>query len=83
VLYVQPDQLSAAAGYLNREWGCYGYTIVGIESPTHVVTLFRVTHSDGSRFTIATDKWGNCRDWSDESGERDRVAAMHAQAVAA
>jgi len=79
-LYLSADQMSAAAGYLARQWGEYGYTIEGIESPSTRVSLFRIRHSDGSRFTIATDRWGNCRDWESTEGERARVLEMHAKA---
>lgn len=82
-LSLTPDQMSAAASYLIREWGEYGYTIEAIECPTYKVALFRIRHSDGSRFTIATDKWGNSRDWESSDGEQDRVADMHRAASAA
>lgn len=77
------DQMSAAAAYLSRNWGDCGYRIEAIEQATYAVALFRVVHADGSRFTIAADKWGNCRDWQSPEGETTRVRDMHAQATAA
>jgi hypothetical protein len=80
-LSLTADQMSAAAHYLAREWGDESrYRIEGIESPTLKVSLFRVVHADGSRFTIAADKWGNCRDWDTDDGERERIAEMHREA---
>ena len=81
-VWLKPDQMSAAASYLNREWGDYGYCIEGVESPTTVVSLFRIVSSDGSRFTIGVDRWGNCRDWDTPDIESDVVAEMHSHAVA-
>ena len=67
-LSITVDQLASVAGYIAREWGDYGYTIEGIESPTHAVSLFHVRHSDGSRFIVAADKWGNCQKAADSPG---------------
>jgi hypothetical protein len=61
------DQLSVGA-YIAKEWGDYGYTIEGIESPTWAVSLFHVRYVDGSRFIVAADKWGNCRKAADSQG---------------
>lgn len=80
VLWLSADQMSAAASYLARQWGEYGYHVEAIETPSIRVSLFRVIASDGSRFTIATDTWGNCRDWESSDGERERVLEMHAKA---
>ena len=59
MLSISPDQMSAAGSYIAHEWGDYGYRIEAIESPTHAVSLFHVCASDGSRFIVAADKWGN------------------------
>ena len=94
MLSITPDQMASAGGYISREWGDYGYRIEEIESPTRAVTVFHVVASDGSRFTVLADKWGNCRhvDTHEFGGyqraERSAflvsaVAAMHANAVAA
>ncbi len=88
---ITPDQLAAAGSYIAREWGDYGYTIEGVESPTHAVSLFHVRYLDGSRFVIAVDKWGNTggpvESHGYDSPERtaaltELVSEMHAQAVA-
>lgn len=87
-----PDQMSAAAGYIAREWGDYGYSIEDVESPTHAVSLFYVRALDGSRFVVAADKWGNTGGPVDSHGyaspERTAaldalVAEMHTAATAA
>lgn len=89
-LTVTPDQMASAGGYISREWGDYGYRIEDIQSPTHAVSLFHVVASDGACFSVAADKWGNCR-YQDTHGlsESQRssalaplVAEMHAGAVA-
>ena len=80
---VTPDQMASAGGYISREWGDYGYRIEGIESPTHAVAVFRVVASDGSRFAIAADKWGNCRALPDgDIARRTVITVMHDHAVA-
>ena len=85
---VTPDQMSAAASYIAREWGDYGYRITNIESPTYLVSAFYVRHSDGSEFVILADRWGNCREVHD--GQQQRTDAefiaemardMHADAT--
>jgi hypothetical protein len=90
-LSITPDQLASAGSYIARTWGDYGYRVEGIESPSRVVSLFYVYASDGSRFTVAADKWGNCR-YLDTHGmslaERSAavapmVAEMSAKALAA
>ncbi len=90
-LSITPDQLSAAGSYIAREWGDYGYRIERIESPTRAVSLFHVVASDGGRFIVAADKWGNTGgpvgSHGYDSPERtaaltELVSEMHAQAVA-
>ena len=89
MLYISADQMSSAAGYLARNWGDYGYRFEKIESPTTKVSLFHVVHSDGSRFAIAVDKWGNCRHLDTRGHDADviplasLVKEMHAKASAA
>lgn len=90
-LSITPDQLSAAGGYISRNWGAEGYVIENITAPIRRVTLFHVRASDGSRFVVAADSWGNCRHMSHadhEPAERtgvliDLVRDMHAKATAA
>ena len=57
---VAPDALSAAAHFVDREYGSYGYRI-GIAMSSGAVTAFEVAHFDGSRFNVLVDKWGNAR----------------------
>lgn len=59
---VTPDQLASAGSYIARGWGDWGYRIEEIETPAlGRVSLFHVVASDGSRFTVLADRWGNCR----------------------
>ena len=85
-LWVSPDQMAAAGSYVSREWGDHGYVIECVESCTHRVSVFRVAASDGSRFAVIVDTWGNCR-WLDthnsDDGLVELVEEMHAAAVAA
>jgi|HubBroStandDraft_2_1064218.scaffolds.fasta_scaffold241314_3 hypothetical protein len=81
---VTADQMSSAAGHLVRNWGDYGYRFEGIETRTHAVSVFRVVCSDGGRFSIVADKWGNCRHLDTHSGDDgldELVSEMHANAV--
>ena len=83
MLSITADQMSAAAGYLTRNWGDYGYRFEAIESPTHRVSLFRVCCSDGGRFTIAADRYGNARHLDTHNGDEGLsalVSEMHAAA---
>ncbi len=90
MLQIAPDQMSSAGSYISREWGDYGYSIEKIESPTHRVSLFHVVASDGSRFIVATDRWGNSRHLDSHGYAADKqpaeltelVTEMHATASA-
>lgn len=55
---VSTDQMFAAAGFVSREWGDYGYRL-GVESSWFEGAVFLVQHSDGSEFRILVDRWGN------------------------
>ena len=82
---VTADQLSSAAGYLTRNWGACAYRFEGIESPTHAVSVFRVVASDGGRFAIVADKWGNCSHFDTHNGDAglaEVIREMHVKAVA-
>jgi hypothetical protein len=81
---VTADQMSSAAGYLTREWGDYGYRFEGIETRTYAVSVFRVVCSDGGRFSIVADKWGNTRHLDTHSGDEGLaglVTEMHEAAT--
>ena len=83
-LSITTDQLSAAGSYIAREWGDYGYRFEGIETRTHAVSVFRVVCSDGGRFSIVADKWGNTRHLdthNSDDGLAEIVAEMHAKAT--
>ena len=81
---VTADQLSSAAGHLRDNWGDYGYRFEGIETLTYAVSVFRVCASDGSRFAILADKWGNTAHLdthSSDEGLHELVMGMHAKAT--
>jgi hypothetical protein len=83
---VTADQMSSAAGHLVRNWGDYGYRFEGIETCTYAVSVFRVVCSDGGRFAIVADKWGNVAHLDthtdNEVALADLVRDMHAKATA-
>ena len=82
---VTADQMSSAAGYLTSNWGDYGYRFEGIETRTYAVSVFRVACSDGGRFTIIADKWGNTRHLdthSSDEGLHELVMELHEKATA-
>ena len=81
---VTADQMSSAASYLIRNWGDYGYRFEGIETRTFAVSVFRVVCSDGGRFSIVADKWGNTSHLdthNSDDGLAELVAGMHAKAT--
>lgn len=57
------DQMGAAVGYLSREWGDHGYRIKQDDRPG----VFECSHSDGSRFYISADAYGNTADVPDST----------------
>ena len=80
---VTADQMSSAAGYLVRNWGDYGYRFTDLYSASSAVSVFRVTCSDGGRFTIVADKWGNTRHLdthTSDDGLVELIREMHAKA---
>jgi len=79
---VSPDQLSSAGAFVARGWDDYGYAFEGIESPTRLVSVFRVVCTvDGSRFAIAVDRWSNCALLPDDADARvAKIRAMHEHA---
>jgi hypothetical protein len=82
VLCVSIDQLSGAAAFIGRNWGTHGYTFTHIESPTRLVSVFDVRHSDGSRFSIVVDRYGNARELPEHEPARgDCVRNMHIEAA--
>jgi hypothetical protein len=78
---VAPGALSAAAHFVDREYGSHGYRI-GIAMSSGAVVAFEVAHSDGSRFNIIADKWGNVRTVPQDVAAAERMFKdMHRNAV--
>lgn len=59
--FVALEAMSAAASYVRREWGDYGYSL-GIVCGQSGAGLFCARHSDGSRFWFVADRYGNVAD---------------------
>ena len=87
---ISPDALIAAGGYVNREYGPTGYRFEAIEC-FGPVTAFRVRCSDGGRFFVIADRWGNCESvtcegYESESFDNPKLATiiedMYRKAVA-
>ena len=80
-----PEALSAAAHYIEREYG-YGYRLgISPAIAARSVTVFEVAHFDGSRFNIVADRWGNVEripDGVTADGALDVVMSMAQKAVA-
>lgn len=55
---VDPEAFASAARFVQREWGDVGYRI-GFEARDGGLYVFRCAHSDGSRFWVWADKYGN------------------------
>ena len=51
----------AAAGYLSRNWGDYGYRIGVHQAEWNGGGVYGCRASDGSEFFLHSDKWGNVR----------------------
>jgi hypothetical protein len=82
---IVPDALIAAGGYVNREYGATGYRIEAIEC-YGPVTAFRVRCSDGGRFFVVADRWGNCesvtcREYRDEQFDNAELLAVVADMI--
>ncbi len=60
------DCMGAAAGYVSREYGDYGYRL-GIVRAGSAGGIFTVHHSDGSQFYIVSDRYGNVERMPDPS----------------
>lgn len=62
VQMVDPDIVISAAWYLQREWGDnrrLGFAGKWTDSTGHVWHIFQCVASDGSRWLIRCDKYGN------------------------
>jgi hypothetical protein len=82
-LTITPDQLASAGSYIAREWGDYGYSIERIESPTRRVSMFHVVASDGARFIVLTDRYGNARHVDSNGYDSPEQTALLTRVVAA
>ena len=56
---VTPDQLISAGAYIADEWGETGYRVESIHAYSYKVAGFRVACSDGGRFFVLVDRYGN------------------------
>lgn len=77
---ISPDALIAAGGYVNREYGPVGYQFEAIDSHGPI-TAFRVRCSDGGRFFVIVDRYGNCesvtcREYKDEQFDNAELLAV-------
>lgn len=72
------DAVQSAANHLAREWGDVGYSIGAGEWTSWGnggVYTFECGHSDGSRWFIAADRWGNCASGDTATEARHRYEA--------
>jgi hypothetical protein len=51
------DAVAAVVAYVGREWGDYGYRLSQAGGG-----VFQVRHTDGSRFLVGSDAYGNVYD---------------------
>jgi len=57
------EAIRSAAGHVAREWGEYGYRVERAEQgPTRGAATLHIVHSDGSRFSVTADAYGNILD---------------------
>jgi len=77
-----PDAFSAAAHYVEREYG-YGYRM-GLAARFGAIAVFEVRHGDGSAFNVIADRWGNVQRVPDDASVEDarrQIERMHEAAV--
>lgn len=74
---VSVDALMHATCYVAREWGEEaGYRCEIVGSSAKVVVL-EVSASDGARFLVAADRWGNTADDTAHEGiDHDAILAL-------
>ena len=70
--------MAAAGSYISRYYGDFAHRVENITSPTRCVSLFHVVASDGSRFIVGVDKWGNAGGVVESHGYEtpERTAAL-------
>lgn len=77
----QPDDLSAVASIVNREWGSYGYRI-GCEAAGFGGSSWVVRCSDGSEFRLVLDRWQNWTQPLDGEELSATLERLHAETEA-
>ncbi len=72
-LYAEPDAIACIMSKVFRDWGSYGYTITGLESPVGgKAALAEVSHADGSVFYVGATRYGN----TVHAEDRDEAIAL-------
>ena len=88
MLAATPDQLVTLGAMISREWGESGYRVEEMHS-LGCVLVARVRCSDGGRFFVMTDPYGNtdhlgCEGFESEQFDRGelllKVEALHEKA---
>jgi hypothetical protein len=78
-----PEAMMAASGYLMSEWGEHGYTIgyagEWVDSVNKAWSVFQCCASDGARFLIRADRYGNRGHFGVPSLEREVGAALNVE----
>lgn len=72
--------VAACAAYVEREWPEARY-VVRIVGACRAVALLHVTATDGSRFGVVGDRWGQAWQVPEDRSARDALVACHAEAV--
>lgn len=52
------DAIGAIVATVHNEWGDYGYSLASIDSSYFGGGIAEIHHSDGSRFYLATTRYG-------------------------
>lgn len=82
---IRPEALAAISSYVSHEYGTTGYVVETITGYRRSVALAVVAHSDGSRFAVIADEWGNAETMPDDYQEHGRatIARFYSRAVSA
>lgn len=82
-----PEAMLAAASHVSNEYGHYGYRLgLSDEVSVPAVYVFEVVCSDGSRFNLVVDKYGNVQripDGTSREGAIELIREMARGALAA
>ena len=79
---MNPDTLALACHIVADEWGPYGYAVEDI-TPSYGAGAIHVVASDGSRFTLAVDRYGCHHAHRENDGTRASMALAATRALAA